>query len=304
MIGSEPDFLNGKGFTPLTALHSNNRIRGINCLGKAIVLGVLIKKHGFQVKLATCSDHAAVIVCTENGTYLADPNSAELVLLHEGFYIHDNYEWYVASDADCIEYKHIVVHDFDRGILNAIIEHFVFLCTSTKASLAEAGIPVLEQSMFEIANPKYLLINTIQSFNWQRIQKQYFFGLNNYQKDYEIEFLLEYQRVRKLRTLKAMQQHEFDVVVKNAFEKTLNQKFKIAVFRGFQLTYKEYLYDSYKKIAAMLRCDKKGLQVHVLVPKIVGEYLQFLLEEIKKNKPAKMYFLEYTPKIEFDAIEF
>lgn len=195
----------GSSFTPRSSfrLSKDGNIigyNGYNCLGRAIALGCFLRIHRIHVRLGIVEDHSVVIATIKGREYFCDPMNYHMKLLHGTFTHHEGYSWYQATPQDRILFKYMVVHEFDRGMLNAIFQTFQFLRTADGKQFSKSS-PYSrdEEKLLLFLYPKLGFRKAICSIDWGRLRRFLFKDLNAYAQDYQIELLIENARMSFIR---------------------------------------------------------------------------------------------------------
>ncbi len=216
------NFHSPAGFTPKLCLYPQidfmgKKIRGLNCLGRAIALGIFLKRHGYKIMLAIRPSHAVIIVCLSDVMYYCDPQEDHLFRLHGKFRNHGEFYWYETHLKDNLFSKFFVFHEFSSGIINAIFGNLGFLQNSDN---------------YELVDENDHLVNTIRNFvdttvldsiDWNRMQEHFCPNMNLYIRKYKVIYLLECERT-KLRIYQRDLDKKFDQIAFDAYEIATGEK--------------------------------------------------------------------------------
>ncbi len=286
--------LTGEGFTPVISSHPDDSINGLNCLGKAIILGTLIKELGYVVRLGIMPDHAAVIFTHNEQHYYCDIQNIELKLLHGTFTQHEEYEWYVSSEDDKMLFRLIAIHDFEKGIVNAIFENFAYL----KALPSMEVLTEDQKSMAAINRKEFSFAEKINCVDWAAMQTAFFAGLNAYKHHYESDFVLECERILKRRFIRSLVV-QFDAITVNAFERATGEKNCEGIIRKFHATYLEAMIDAREEI--MWAIESRGVFVEN-IPLVLQKYFTCIAQSVAHNADLKEYTLIVIRRRLFDTV--
>lgn len=285
---SAKDIPYGSGFTPLLATRERHRnTTGFNCLGKAIILGMYLQyweKQNYQVFLGinfgAFSDHGLVIIKIKNNYLLCDTENMKLKKLHGEIREEQGYIWYEKTQKDDFNFNYLVIQDFNLGMINAIIGHFIFL---QKKSLND--VPDKDREYMVFQNKKFKLCTIIKRTPWQKIQKEYFKNLNQYREKYREKYLTECllnDLQRQTNELK----RRYDEIILDSFEKVFKSSYTPKKHKDFIESFIPILQTQSNEVIAFLegRSDS-GLN---LTGKI-HLYLKTLREGISNDKVIKSF---------------
>jgi len=179
------------GFTPKFACRKGNV--GFNCLGGAIAFGVLLKHQGIKIELGIIQfNHGVIIAHTDSGMYICDPTWKKVAKLHGKIKRMDGYGWYLPTKKD--KEKFLVVHEFESGLMNYILNNFEFMRNSLIFHKKKRNdeIPFHLNHYLPLAL-KYK--EQVQSSNWEELRFSFFSKINSYEKDFAEEVTIERLRV-------------------------------------------------------------------------------------------------------------
>jgi hypothetical protein len=278
--------LNGVGFTPQICVLEDEVIQGLNCLSKAIVLGSLVKGLGHSIKLCILPDHAMVLIETGEQNILCDIESEQCIFLSGAFVAHEGYQWYAASTEDHLAFRHMVVQDFELGIINAICDNFQFLKQSHGQELT-----LYEQKLVSIVDKKHMLWGDIAAIDWLAFQEEYFSPLNRYRIDYENDFLIDC----------AMNEEDHYVnTLGLQLDRTMANALLISNNRTdilfFHQEYKEFIFDVYEELAQALETGEGEDSIKITCPQVLGPYVYAFYRLLQKDLHLRRYFIWRTLK--------
>ncbi len=277
----------GIGFTPLLSTHHDDLIKGFNCLAKTIILGALIKKLGYSIKLGLMVDHAAVLIVRPEGYYYCRIDQQSFTLLGGSYQQHDLYEWYTTVPADNLLFHHIAVQNFEIGILNGICENFAFLKV-----VNHIEVDPHEKRMRAIMNEEYSFNQLLTSIDWQQLQIYYFGKMDAYRQEHEIEFLVECESVREHRMVISTCVRQLDDAVATAFEISTGQSVEGKNLYDFLYGWGSCITESFKKLAEGLA--ENVPEFEIMIPKDLSPFIQALHNEVKNNSLLRKYFILHT----------
>ncbi len=269
------DSLAGAGATPLIAVFPDKEIRGLNCLGRAIILGTLIKKIGYVVKLTLHPDHAGIIMRVGSKWYFCEINRMDIKPLHGKFVKHNQYEWYQSTKEDKISFDCFAVCDFDLGILNAIIEHCDFLKKTVGFDF------------FKIA----------YTFSWDKFQIEFFQEMNDYKRLYSKEFLLECERVSQSRFIQELRRKFNDVIIL-AYEEATKEKASKDSLIAFHDLYMPTLQCYSTEVLLALNT---GCEFIVNIPMELKNYIKCIADSIQQDEGLKDFAIHVISKKMLDT---
>lgn len=272
----------GDGFTPRLSLWGNKLI-GANCLGRAIILGSLLKHPHYgdhRVHLGITPDHALIVIEEKGELYMCcDNNPVKLKKLNGTITDHGGYRWYTRSDKDNFKFQHIVIQDFDRGILNAISESFLFLQNSKREDVL---------GVLSFNECKYKVRTRIRTFNWKYFQKKYFSDLNGYRETYKKEHLLDCMYTEQWRWKQRLRRKSDEAIIR-AYEKTLHMVYSPEKHKDFITAYVPLLQTVEQKLFTFLKEDT--IAVSLSLPKQLMKYLTVLKKAVQKDEDTKQFLI-------------
>jgi hypothetical protein len=204
----------GCGFSPKLAIDKRKTIEGYNCLGKALAFGSYLMIHKLNPYLVRTIDHAMCMFKEDDISYLCDPSSGKIHMMHGTVTHHDNYSWYVSNSADDFHFNFLVIQDFEVGGLNAIFQSLEFLSKIgwKQGAVVKSSLVDCEVSLFNIMDPKLGYREKICSIDWKNLRRHLFGDIDDYTKKYAREWLLEAERIGKRRIALDIS-HQFNEVV-------------------------------------------------------------------------------------------
>lgn len=273
----------GSGFTPKLSTIEDDKSLGYNCLGRAIILGSHLRycKYKFKVFLGITPDHAMVLIELKNTLYLCDSLAVKLKKLHGTCNIHEGYRWYLGSPQDDFMNNYLVIHEFDTGIINAIVESFIFL---QEPPQNPSGA---EQEFLVFKDPRFKLHMAINQLCWKEIQKKYFSDLNEYRNTYRKEYLLECVFIEKQRHVQNLRA-QFNQVTRSAYEKAFRSRYDNEKHKSFIAESTFMLQPIRDNVIHFL--EGKMLTLHL--PVQLGIYLQTIRERIGSNAELQQFAID------------
>lgn len=274
----------GRGFTPRLSTIEDEETLGYNCLAKAAVLGTCLKesKYKFKVLLGITPDHAMVLIKLRGSLYLCDTAAMKLRKLNGTFVNHNGYTWYTRAKEDWFMANHIVIQKFDEGIVNAIVESFIFLKENKINQFSGSD---LESLAFK--HPRFKLNTIVNQVDWRSIQRQYFSDLNEYKDRYRKEYLIEgvfvegkryWQRIRR----------QFDIIVMNAYEKAVRRIYSPEANKLFIDEHTPLL----QKLGERTLSFLEGKEYQLELPKPLETYLKVIRDESSKVPEVQDFVLQ------------
>lgn len=273
----------GRGFTPKLSVVTDNDARGLNCLGRTIALGSYLRKMKCDLYLGTMPDHAAIILELNEVLYFCDIANIELKRLHGSITTHDGYRWYKKDARDTFFFNYIIIHDFNSGIINAIMESFVFLQNPPNRDTTEG-----EQESLVFNHPKFQLSNSLNCIDWKKVQKNYFGSMNQYRIQYRKEYLLECEHVENQRYLHSLRV-KFDAMVRSIYESTLELPYEQEGHKAFIGVNMHLLQEYYGEIDNFLRGVVPSIDERI--PSKLQKYFSDMRTHIEVDSELKSYTL-------------
>ncbi|HSE56891.1 MAG TPA: hypothetical protein VLB02_02295 [Candidatus Paceibacterota bacterium] len=273
----------GSGFTPKLSTIEDDKSLGYNCLGRAIMLGSNLRycKYKFKVFLGITPDHAMVLIELKNTLYLCDSLAMKLRKLHGTCNTHEGYRWYLGSPEDEFMNNYLVIHEFDRGIVNAIVESFIFL---QEPPQNPSGA---EQEFLVFKDPRFKLHMAINQLCWRDIQKKYFSDLNEYRNRYRKEYLLECVFIEKQRHVQNLRA-QFNQVTRSAYEKAFKSPYDNEKHKSFIVESTFILQSIHEHVIRFLEGNVSALDL----PVQLGIYLQTIRERVGNNAELQQFTID------------
>lgn len=274
----------GVGFTPKLML-LQNRVMGANCFGHAIILGSLLRheRNGYKVYLGITPDHASVILESNNELYVCLSNDfARLKKMHGTLVEHEGYRWYTCSEKDDFNFTHIAIQDFEKGVINAMVESFIFLQENSKKRMQDEYI---DEHAFN--DPGFKIRTRVHTTNWKYFQKKYLAELNGYRTRYEKEYLLDCLRTEHRRAYQRMR-NKFDKIIAGAFQNTLPMRYTPDLNKKFIQAYVPLL----QTVRAKLNVFLENGEYMISLPKRLERYLKSIKYGIEKDPSIKEFVIE------------
>jgi hypothetical protein len=204
----------GHGFAPGIIYRGTSKFGGLNCLGKAAVLGALMDRCGLTIRLGLLPDHAVIFWNHNDVVFYCDPTNNEVKPLHGHFRDHSNYSWYTAHPDDEFDARFLVVQDFRAGITNAVLESF-----QAKQLIIEE---LREDETYKF-KPKVEFERDIIVIDWEKLRRTFFPGIEDYKTEYEREYLIECEHLREVRGTNDVK-IAYITVIQNAVEAATGEK--------------------------------------------------------------------------------
>ncbi len=274
----------GIGFTPRLALSKEFGSQGYNCLGKAMAFASFAHQYKMETELAFSTDHAMCICYDENKMYLCDPASGSLWKMNGMICEHERYGWYKKVSGDKFHFNYLVIRSVSYGGWYAILRTCEFL----KKTPWDHTVTVPEDAPFEIGllsimNPNLPYRKLIQSLNWESMIHQFFPNLDEYEKDYREEWLLEIERVREYRAIAPL---------KSSFDNAFFHAIQATHFEGTFKEFNQQTISILKTVATpVLSFLESGGEFDITLSKEVMIFLRTLRGVIEKDGKLKEYTL-------------
>jgi len=275
----------GPGFTPRLALSKEFGSQGYNCLGKAMAFASFANQYKMETELAFSTDHAMCICYDEHKMYLCDPGSGSLWKMNGMVCEHEGYGWYKKVSGDEFRFNCLVVRSVSYGGWYSIVRTCEFL----KRTPWDHTVDVPEDAPFEIGllgimNPSLPYRKLIQSLNWESMIHEFFPNLDEYEKDYRTEWLLEIECVREYRT---------KVDVESNFDKAFFHAICATHFNGTLGEFNQQTIPVLKMAPTqVLTFLESGHEIRFTLPKKPMIFLRTLRETFEKDAKLKEYALE------------
>lgn len=274
------------GFTPKLSFlpqtdFTGKKIMGLNCLGRAITLGIFLKYHGYKIMFGTRPSHAVVIVEIEDQMYYCDPQDDRLFKLHGQIKKHEGYQWYETDSKDDLFSNFFVFHEFSIGIVNAILGNLGFLQTSQEYD------PYDENDCLLHAVRNVFDTSTLDSLHLNKIQEYYCTNLDKYKQRYKIPYLLECERVKK-RIHQRELQKRFDHIAFEAYEKATGQQWERGKLKEFLDIHMPIMQQYGEEI---IRSFERGCEFVRELPDDIIRYLSHIKTQMAKDSRLQLHVL-------------
>lgn len=275
----------GWGFTPKLALENEDGIRGLDCTGAAIVLGVICEKHAIPIQIGKQIQHAVIIADFNGEKYYADPRNNKFFRIWVAPKQFKGYDLYQLPENEQIktasQYRLIATSSLDQFIGDAIFENIQELKNLSLDN--ENDIPEENQKSGKCLAKKYKQILLME--DWSVIHDKLFPQVNDFKKDNNELWKQEEIRIKSLFEQERLAEVFNEVIFKTS--------------RGLGYTEAE-LPEIYKKIILELK-EKSNEVINFLksddisnpLAGIGGNYINELKKHIiPLNNKEKMYIIK------------